>query len=84
MVLIANGNTSTNQGNKHNLKTGLYETGLKIMDFILTKITNVTIFHHPGSSQCLYTEWMQLPILKTWPKSNKSVYHEECTDGGFT
>lgn len=38
MVLIANGNTCTNQGNKHNLKTGLDERGLKTMDFILTRL----------------------------------------------
>ena len=38
MVLIANGNTHTNQGNKHNFKTGLYETGLKTMDLILISL----------------------------------------------
>lgn len=38
MVIIANGNTHTNQGNKHNLKTGLYDTGLKTTAFILTRL----------------------------------------------
>jgi hypothetical protein len=38
-------------------------------------ITNV---NHSGSSQCIYTEWMQLPILMVWPKSNTSFCYEEC------